>query len=309
MKSNQSGVLGLRHICFFVAALILAGCVQPQPPGQKGGYYKVGTPYKIDGVWYYPKEDPDYDFTGIASWYGHDFHGKLTANGETYDMYSLTAAHPTWPMPTKVRVTNLENGRSLELRVNDRGPFRKGRIIDVSKKASQLLGFHEQGTAKVRVTFLGRAYVESEIVEKPRTSRAERTAAKAAPVAQVAKAQLPVIPGVKVAEATTPVGPVEAPAAASPAAAGADGDLKVVPVSGSTDLYVQAGAFLAPSNAKKLAGKLEAVGPPVRVNRKDLDGRNYYQVRLGPLPDLDEADETLEQVVALGHNDARIIVD
>ena len=252
----------------------------------------------------YPKEDLSYDNTGIASWYGRDFHGKKTANGEIYDMNALTAAHPTLPMPTRVRVTNLENGRSLELRVNDRGPFRKGRIIDVSKKASLLLGFQEQGTAKVRVTFLGRADTESEVVAKPATPRKERTAAKAAPVATVAKAELPVVPGVKVAEPTRPV-----PTAKSPEPEAPEPTVKVLPVSGSTDLYVQAGAFVAPHNAKRLAGKLASVGPPVKVSRKDLDGQNYYQVRLGPLPGLEEADETLEQVVALGHNDARIIVD
>ncbi len=302
----QFDVLKQRHLAFLLAALFLAACVQPQPPSG-GGRYKVGTPYKIDGVWYYPKEDPDYDRTGVASWYGRDFHGKKTANGEKYDMHALTAAHPTLPMPTRVRVTNLENGRSLELRVNDRGPFRKGRIIDVSKRASQLLGFQEQGTAKVRVQFLGRADMETEIVSKPRTPREERRAAKAAPVEEVAEAELPPIPGVKVAEAPDPAPEPSTPAAAAPAEEGAV--VEFVPIPQSTDLYVQAGAFVAPANARRLAGELASVGRPVKVNRKDLDGRNFYQVRLGPMSTLAEADETLEQVVALGHNDARIIVD
>ncbi len=304
MMSIRSNATGLRYLAVLTFGLFLAGCVQTQPTSKTGGYYKVGTPYKIDGVWYYPKEDPNYDNTGVASWYGHDFHGKKTANGETYDMHALTAAHPTLPMPTRVRVTNLENGRSLILRVNDRGPFRKGRIIDVSKKASHLLGFHEQGTAKVRVTFLGRADTESVVVAKPVTPRKERRAAKAAPVETVAASELPAVPGVKVAEPTRPVTPAVPPKSITPEPA-----VQVLPVSGSTDLYVQAGAFVAPANAKRLAGKLETVGPPVRVSRKDLGGQNYYQVRLGPLPDLEEADETLEQLVALGHNDARIIVD
>ncbi len=306
MISKQVHAFGSRHFAFLMAAFFLVGCVQTQSPSQTGGRYKVGTPYKIDGVWYYPKEDPSYDNTGVASWYGRDFHGKLTANGEKYDMNALTAAHPTLPMPTKVRVTNLENGRSLVLRVNDRGPFRKGRIIDVSRKASQLLGFQEQGTAKVRVTFLGRADYETEVVAKPKTPYRERTAAKAAPVEGVATGELPSIPGVKEAKPTPPVAPAPKPAAAP---ASPDGEVQYVAVSGETNLYVQAGAFVAPDNAKRLAGKLERVGQPVKVNRKDLNGRNYYQVRLGPLQTLDEADDTLEQVVALGHNDARIIVD
>lgn len=120
------------------------------------GYYKVGKPYKIFGKWYYPKEDWNYKEIGVSSWYGEDFYGKLTANGETYDMYDMTAAHRTLPMPCIVKVTNLENGKSVKLRVNDRGPFAKDRIIDVSKAASKKLGFHRQGTTKVKVEFLRR---------------------------------------------------------------------------------------------------------------------------------------------------------
>ena len=115
------------------------------------GEYKVGKPYQIDGVWYTPKEDPHYDEEGVASWYGEPFHGRKTANGEIYDMNELTAAHKTLPMPVYVRVTNLENGRSLVLRVNDRGPFVEGRIIDVSRRAAQLLDFQVKGVARVRV--------------------------------------------------------------------------------------------------------------------------------------------------------------
>ena len=111
--------------------------------------YKIGNPYQIGGIWYYPAEDYEYDETGIASWYGAAFHGKTTANGGVYDMNALTAAHRTLPMPSYVRVTNLENGRSLVLEVNDRGPFAKGRIIDISRRGAQLLGC---GTfARVRI--------------------------------------------------------------------------------------------------------------------------------------------------------------
>ena len=97
------------------------GSTSAPPPGTK-----IGRPYQVSGVWYYPRMQPDYDETGIASWYGHPFHGRKTANGETYDMNALTAAHKTLPLPTDVRVTNLENGRSIVLRVNDRGPFVAG---------------------------------------------------------------------------------------------------------------------------------------------------------------------------------------
>ena len=144
-------------------AMLAAACAGPRsgtPVGgvpSPAGVYKVGQPYQINGTWYYPREQPDYDETGIASWYGTPFYGQHTANGEIYDANALTAAHRTLPMPVNVRVTNLENGRSLVVRVNDRGPFARGRIIDVSARAAQLLGFYGNGTAKVRVTFVSRA--------------------------------------------------------------------------------------------------------------------------------------------------------
>jgi rare lipoprotein A len=140
-------------------ALLLAACASP-PPGSDGdltsgiGSYRVGSPYQMNGVWYYPAVDYDYDRTGIASWYGEEFEGRLTANGEIFDLNALTAAHTTLPLPSIVQVTNLENGRSLQLRINDRGPFVDGRLIDVSRRAAQLLGFESRGTARVRVTIL-----------------------------------------------------------------------------------------------------------------------------------------------------------
>ncbi|MEK9967791.1 MAG: septal ring lytic transglycosylase RlpA family protein, partial [Ferrovibrio sp.] len=137
-----------------------------ESPGQaaiaRGGIYKVGNPYQINGVWYYPKEDPNYDETGIGSWYGDQFHNKVTANGEIFDMNEVTAAHPTLPMPSLVRVTNMENGRSIVVRVNDRGPYVNGRVIDLSRRSAQLLGYDRQGTAKVRVQYVGPAPVGSE---------------------------------------------------------------------------------------------------------------------------------------------------
>lgn len=121
------------------------------PTGNQGVERKIGNPYKVAGVWYHPKEDPTYDQIGHASWYGKDFHGKKTANGEIYNMNALTAAHKTLPLPTFVKVTNLENNRSIVLRVNDRGPFVAGRLIDVSRRGAQLLGFQKQGVTRVRI--------------------------------------------------------------------------------------------------------------------------------------------------------------
>src|SRR5215470_12626175 len=122
-----------------------------------GGSYKIGRPYELNGRTYVPAEDPNYRSEGIASWYGPDFHGKPTANGETFDMNGISAAHPTLPMPSYLRVTNLANGRSIIVRINDRGPYAKERVTDLSVGAAQALGFYEQGLTRVRIEYLGRA--------------------------------------------------------------------------------------------------------------------------------------------------------
>lgn len=122
-----------------------------------GGRDQIGRAYKVKGKWYYPKEDPNYSKTGMASWYGDAFHGRLTANGEIYDLTHLTAAHPTMPLPSYARVINKANGSSIVVRVNDRGPFAKGRIIDLSRRAAELLNYTQKGLAKVDVEYLGRA--------------------------------------------------------------------------------------------------------------------------------------------------------
>ncbi len=127
----------------------------PVPKG--GGHYKVGKPYKVAGRTYVPEEDADYVAEGMASWYGKDFHGRKTANGEVFDMTSISAAHKTLPMPSYVRVTNLANKRSIIVRVNNRGPYVAGRVVDVSYRTAELLGFARHGVARVRVEYVGRA--------------------------------------------------------------------------------------------------------------------------------------------------------
>lgn len=137
-------------------------------PDGAGGVYKTGNPYRIAGRWYTPMQTAAaYDRTGIASWYGRDFHNKRTANGEIYDMHALSAAHTTLPLPTLVRVTNMENGRSVVVRVNDRGPFAKDRLIDLSYAAARELGFVRQGTARVRVQTLDLPASQAETASAP----------------------------------------------------------------------------------------------------------------------------------------------
>jgi rare lipoprotein A len=133
---------------------------EPIPKG--GGVYRVGKPYVVAGQLYVPEENRAYHAVGVASWYGEDFHGRATANGEVFDMNAISAAHPTLPMPCYVRVSNLANGRSVIVRVNDRGPFHGNRVIDVSIRAAQLLGFHQVGLARVRVDYVGQAPLEGE---------------------------------------------------------------------------------------------------------------------------------------------------
>lgn len=164
----------MRLLSCLLLACLLAACgtssrSYPVTAGPSGAA-KIGKPYQISGVWYYPKDDPAYQEEGMASWYGPGFHGRSTANGERYDMNALTAAHRTLPMPSFVRVTNLANGRSLVLRVNDRGPFAKGRIIDVSRRAAQLLDFERAGVTRVRVV---RVTPDGAPMGQPRTAVAE----------------------------------------------------------------------------------------------------------------------------------------
>ena len=156
-------MMWFRTACLMLG-LLLAGCAETtyvveQSKAVSGNTtprtpYKVGNPYQVNGVWYYPAVDYNYDQTGIASWYGPGFVGHATANGEEYDQDALTAAHKTLPMPTLVRVTNLENGRQIQIRINDRGPFVNDRIIDLSRRGAQLLGMINNGTAKVRVQIM-----------------------------------------------------------------------------------------------------------------------------------------------------------
>ena len=131
---------------------------EPVPKG--GGSYRLGKPYNINGRTYVPSDNPSYRAEGVASWYGPDFHGRQTANGELYDMHAISAAHPTMPLPSYARVTNLDNGRSIIVRVNDRGPYVRNRIIDLSIGTAKALNFYGHGLAHVRVEFVGRAPIE-----------------------------------------------------------------------------------------------------------------------------------------------------
>ena len=311
-----------RHIALLgAAALALAACSSAPGPGAgvPHGIYKVGDPYQINGAWYYPAEDWSYDETGIASWYGEAFHGRYTANGEVFDLNAVTAAHRTLPMPSVAQVTNLDNGRSIEVRVNDRGPYARGRIIDLSRRAAQLLGFETAGTAKVRVKILvpesiqvaslaGRVGTEHELAS---------TQPVAVPVPHVAAEALPTPPGVAIAPtpAQPQPAPVRPPAAAAPppatvamTAPALPETVTMVPVKPS-QIFVQAGAFASIDRAWRLKVQLETnrIGG-VTISDAKANGMVVYRVRVGPVADVTQADALLDKVAATSP-DARIVVN
>ncbi len=269
--------------------------VMAEPTGK--GVYKVGAPYQVDGVWYYPREDPFYDETGIASWYGEPFHGETTANGELYDMNGLTAAHKTLPMPSFVNVTNLENCRSLVVRVNDRGPFLHGRLIDVSRRTAGLLGFEDKGTARVRVRLVGTRLART-IAARPETSAEERGAVIAVPRVPVTSRRL--VPAGQVVTASLTQ-------TASLIVPGARPEVTLRAVR-PTRLFVQAGAFSFHHNARRLGAKLSVIGP-TEISSASVRGQQFFRVRIGPLDSLAMADATLERLIKGGFPGARIVVD
>jgi len=280
---------------------LAAGTVVAQPR------YKVGEPYNVGGVWYYPARDLAYDETGIGSWYGDEFAGKLTANGEIFDPQKITAAHKTLPMPSVVRVTNLDNGRSLVVRVNDRGPFVPGRIIDLSRESARLLGFKDQGLAKVRVKLLAEQSLRLEDLAKqgkfPQvegqqdTPMPEFNAVGASDVtfsatsnsgrsnynAEDGQSAIDLLSNAHVGEVIN-VPPIE------------------------TSIWVQVGAFHSETNAVNVLNRIETVSAG-QVSRINLDGQVLHRVRLGPVNEVDEADRLLSAVFDLGFKGARIIVD
>jgi rare lipoprotein A len=339
-------------VVLVTAALLAAGCVSKRPvevsraPGpvdQKRGIYKVGQPYQIDGAWYYPAEDLSYEETGIASWYGEKFHGRDTANGEVFDLNSLTAAHRTLPMPSIVQVTNLENGRTMQLRVNDRGPFARGRIIDLSRRSAQLLGFEQQGTAKVRVRILAPESIQVATIARQNGADTGRALAEAPPAAaprEVVVAQALPPPGAAVPApppaptsmqpsappnaitysrkpgAGAPSAPVppapSAPSLTAQLASAAEppplsDNVSVVPIA-PTQIWIQAGAFATRENLSRAQARLAAVGP-VRVTETRVSGMTVSRVRVGPAANVEDADRLLARVVESGFAEARIVVD
>lgn len=282
-------------------AALLAACAgrQPQTAGFSAGrsaagqgYYRVGAPYEVSGVWYYPKVDYHYDRTGIASWYGPGYNGRLTSNGEIFNMNTLSAAHPTLPLPSIVRVTDLQNGRSLDLRVNDRGPFAAGRIIDLSRRAAQLLGFEIQGTAPVRVQILKRRSIE--VAELARrgiiaggvaVAQTAPAAAPASPV-RIARAAPPPRPAPVAIAAAGPPRPYEPPAYRPPAyESPAVASARIAaPRSIGRPVHLVTYKPPAPPRFRPAAYRLPALHPVRLVAYRAPEGRIYVQAGAFSVP-------------------------
>lgn len=278
----------IKKLTILCCVVLLAACsnndtppdVSKYPPSPFKGV-KVGKPYKIKGKWYSPHHNPNYDKKGVASWYGPNFHGKKTANGERYNQNGYTAAHKTLPLPSIVRVTNLENGKAMNLRVNDRGPFHDNRIIDLSKAAAQKLGVIKHGVAKVRVEYLDaetRQYVASKgrrgADVKFSTNFADYRGAE--PVARkvVIKQDIKSIP-------------IEAVGKHEPA------PLKQVTISALPDItpkqiktynapwVIQVASYADTINAQNLMSKLTSIGKPL-LQEVAIKGQPFYRVLLKP---------------------------
>lgn len=306
MASSTSIGRAARMAIILLAGASVAACMTPRYPthsagvGPKptgpGGERKVGQPYQVSGVWYVPKDEPDYDRRGVASWYGDAFHLKATANGEIFDMNAVSAAHTTLPLPSLVEVTNLDNGRKLVVRVNDRGPFVDNRIIDLSREAAVQLGFHRQGLANVRVRYVGPAPLPADGLRQasvgPLPTRP--AAVPAAPIPPMAVASIPASDAIST-QALPPItgsaisdAPIAYPAAPSPG------------------LRIQAGAFSSEINAQRAVAQLSPAGA-ASIETVQSGGVMLYRVVL-PAPDDETAAYALrDRVAEIGFTEARVV--
>jgi len=235
----------------------------------------AGPPYQVAGKWYVPAYEPNYNEVGIASWYGPTFHGKESATGETFDEMAMTAAHPTLPIPSLVRVTNLENGKTVVVRLNDRGPFVDDRIIDLSKAAGAALDLHGKGTAKVRVQYVGPAPTDAKVA--PAQAATQQLTVRSQELAPVAMQPTPV-------------------AFVAPAPRQLDAARLI---EAKSSFYLQAGSFADLGNANLLRDQLRANGP-VSIASVQVNGSEFYRVMVGPWATRADADQAQARMIAAG---------
>jgi rare lipoprotein A len=300
----------LRTAALLALAALAAGCSHKGGSGGQAsvGRYKVGAPYVIDGVTYTPQEEFNHTETGMASWYGPGFHGKSTANGEQYDQSDRTAAHRTLQMPSVIRVTNLENGLSTIVRVNDRGPYARSRILDVSRATAETLGMIGKGTARIRIDQLPAESMVVKEVAMNGGGAAEQEAAMArvgrgapAQPAPTMVAQAPPPPPV---QTYVPVDPVQ-PASFSPGNNPSIASLANHPPGG---YYVQTGSFSTMNNAERQRGLITSYGT-TEISQGAAAGREVFRVRVGPYTTSDAAGIVADRLKRSGYGDARVVAD
>lgn len=276
-------------------ALAMAACsTTPREAAPSAGarpHFKIGQPYQVNGRWYHPHEDPTYDRVGVASWYGDEFHGKPTANGERFDKTRLSAAHTTLPLPSIVEVQNLENGRTIVVRLNDRGPFIGDRIIDLSHAAARELGFEGQGLARVRVRYLGRAELAA-LAPRPGERGAQRMLAAAPAASPVPTAPPP--PDI-IAQLIGEADAAYAGAARANAAPGA----------GAGEIWIDVRRFGSLADLDAAQAVLDAMGP-ARVRALPPAEGAAYLLQLGPYQDIVAAEARLAALREAGYSEARI---
>ena len=273
------------------------------------GNYKVGNPYLIDGVSYYPHEDYTYSEIGMASWYGPDFHGGKTANGEVFDETKLTAAHRTLPMPSLVRVTNLENGISANIKINDRGPYARDRILDLSSASADVLGIKQKGTARVKVEILA---------EESRNLKELAIASQNTDIYAPDIQQNPVPHSVEPTPVAPVVTPVVAPVQPTPTETQPKVEAQPQPVSQPEvkdesedksvgDYFVQIGAYSTYDKAESMKNKLSHLGT-VKIFKAVANGNTLYKVRLGEFMTSEEAEKAQRAVSEAGVTGSRVII-
>jgi len=273
-------------------------------PPKGGGRYLVGEPYKVAGHRFRPREQPNYDVTGTASWYGEAFNHRMTSNGEWFNMNDLTAAHPTLPLPSYVKVTNLDNGRELIVRVNDRGPFVGPRIIDMSKRSAELLGYKEKGKTRVRVQYIGAAPLNDQGNHLAAMNRELQQGTPLMAMIAAANRDATTMVASAAPDAPVPAAQPELVLAAAqpvlqtavPQAAGAIGG----------SYYIQVGTFGDAGNAEAVRASFANVWP-IQVVVASASGSEVYRVRIGPIAGETDAMTALQDAVGHGHPDAHVM--
>ncbi len=293
-----------------VGMLALTACsTTREPSGRAEPHYKIGEPYRIEGKWYYPREDTGYEAIGVASWYGADFDGRPTANGEIFDRRRLSAAHTTLPLPTLAEVENLENGRRIVVRVNDRGPFYGERLIDVSQAAARALGFERAGLAQVRVRYIGRAVLAERAPlygeGPPRMARADPPIAPAAPAALLPQPaptppstllETEPLPALGAVDADLPPEAIAGPGSPAPTAES--------PVTG--EFWIRVATFLGLDDLEKARAALNGAGG-ARVSSLSIGGVFQYALEIGPFATVAAAGGRLAGLREAGYPEAEIV--